>query len=305
MEIRNVITFLRVAELGSFTEAANQLGYVQSTVSIQIKQLEKELGVILFDRIGKRVSLTSNGQEFVRYANQLLQITEQARLLAKQPVAIIGELRLGILESLLTWILADRILAYHQDFPRVSIKIKTATQHELFRMLKQNELDMVFLLAKKLFDEELVCAWASSVKLVFVTHPDHPLAAKNEVRLRDLAQQPFILTESNGIYRQTLEETAMQQQLSISPLLTVDNTGIITKMLKQGLGISYLPEYTVAESVSKGELALIDVQDCSIEFWIQLFYHKNKWLNPQMEGLIRLIKALNATKSSAVLPPAT
>ena len=293
MEFRNIITFLCVAEIGSFTGAAKQLGYVQSTVTMQIKQLEEELGTILFDRIGKRVELTSNGQSFMHYANQLVNISEQAKLIGKRPEKIEGSLRIGILESLLIWALSEKLPEYHKFFPLIKIQTRTSPASELFQMLKKNELDIVYFLGKKMYSTEFICAWSDPVKIVFVTHPDNPFANKQNVLLRELIEQPFILTEDNGFYRDILDETAMQQGIAIQPLFVIDNTSAIIKILKRGLGISFLPEYAVRESVMKDELAIIDVEDCSIQFWSQLFYHKDKWLTPQMESFIELIKNKN------------
>lgn len=293
MEFRNIITFLCVAEIGSFTGAANQLGYVQSTVTIQIKQLEEELGTVLFDRIGKRVELTANGQSFMHYANQLVKISEQAKLIGKRPEKIEGKLRIGILESLLMWVLSNKLPEYYKAFPLIKVRTKTAPSSELFQMLKQNELDIVYILGKKLCSIDFVCAWSEPVRIVFVSHPDNPFANKKSVLLRELVEQPFILTENTGFYRIALEETAMQKGIVIQPLFVIDNTSAIIKLLKKGLGISFLPEYAVKESVMKNELAIIDVEDCSIQFWSQLFYHKDKWLTPQMESFIELIKNKN------------
>lgn len=290
MELRNIVTFLRVAETGSFTEAANQLGYVQSTVSIQIKQLEKELGIVLFDRIGKNVELTSNGQTFLFYANQLVKVSEQAKSIGKQPEKLEGELRVGILESLLMWVLSEKLLQYHAAFPYITINTKTAPANELLQMLKHNELDIVYLLDKRLCGKDFICAWSEPVRIVFVTHQGNPFAGK-KVFLKELvAKQSFILTENTGFYRRALEEVAMEKGIVIQPLFAIDNTSAIIELLKKGLGVSFLPEYAVKESVTKNELSIIDVEDCFMQFWSQLFYHKDKWLTPQMKSFIELIK---------------
>ncbi|WP_168193816.1 LysR family transcriptional regulator [Lysinibacillus sp. SGAir0095] len=290
MEFRNIITFLCVAEIGSFTGAASQLGYVQSTVTIQIKQLEEELGTVLFNRIGKRVELTANGQSFMHYANQLVTISEQAKLIGKRPEKMEGNLHIGILESLLIWVLSEKLPQYYSLFPLIKVQTRTAPSNELFQMLKQNKLDMVYFLGKKMYSNDFVCAWSEPVRIVFVTHPDNPFANKKNVLLRELVEQPFILTENTGFYRSILEETAMQQGFTIQPLFVIDNTSAIIKLLKKGLGISFLPEYAVKESLNNNELVTIDVVDCSIQLWSQLFYHKDKWLAPQMESFIELIK---------------
>lgn len=106
MELRNIVTFLQAAEKENFTHAANSLGYSQSTVTVQIKQLETELGYQLFDRVGNRISLTPRGEEFRYYANQLVSISQQIKLIPmREPENLHGTLRIGILESLFFHIL--------------------------------------------------------------------------------------------------------------------------------------------------------------------------------------------------------
>jgi len=290
MELRNIITFLKVAEIGSFTKAAEILGYVQSTVTVQIKQLENGLGVSLFDRIGKKVSLTPMGEEFFIYANQIVQISEKSKLIGKKPIECKGQLRIGILESLFAWVLTDLLPKYHENFPYISIITKTAPGNDLFQMLMNNQLDIIFLLDKKISANNCICAFSDSVDIVFVTHPKNPLASKTSISLEEVLKQQIIHTERNGIYRQSLEDLAAKKNLAISPFWEIDNTGTIVKLLKNGLGVSFLPEYTVKDSISQGELILLDVIDCSTQFWSQIFYHKNKWLTPQMKGFIDVIR---------------
>ena len=114
MEYRNLVTFLRVAELQNFTKAANQLGYAQSTVTFHIQSLEEELGVTLFDRIGKKVTLTSAGEYLVTYANEMMKILTEIRQLNDSVDVMSGKLRVGVVESVLQCCFAvqdDHILA--------------------------------------------------------------------------------------------------------------------------------------------------------------------------------------------------
>lgn len=290
MELRNVATFLRVAECESFTKAAEQLGYVQSTVTIQIQQLEAEIGVPLFDRIGKHVSLTSSGQEFMGYATQMMQIAECSLLLGKPPKEMGGVLRLGILESLFNWVLCDQIPQYHRDFPKIILETRMTSGDDLLQMLKHNELDMIFFLGKKTTERDFIRACAHLINIVFVTYLEHPLAGRGPVSLADVVRQPMILPERKAVYRRALEEEAAQKNLYIAPFLEIDNSVSIVSLLKQKLGISFLPEYVVRSSVQKGELVILPAEDCSVQLWSQVFYHKSKWVTPPMDSLIQLIQ---------------
>lgn len=149
MELRNVSTFIRAAALGNFSRTAEELGYAPSTVTTQIQQLEEELGFPLFDRIGKRVSLTTLGQQFLSYATEMEGLSEKARMLGTEPRMVRGKLRIGTLESLFLSVLLPLLPDYSREFPNVTLEFKTASTQDLFAMLKRNELDIIFVLDRK------------------------------------------------------------------------------------------------------------------------------------------------------------
>jgi DNA-binding transcriptional LysR family regulator len=281
---------LCVAEKESFTNAAEKLGYAQSTVSMQIQQLEEEIGVCLFERIGKRVTITPSGHKFLEYANQMAQIAEKARMIGKQPEEIVGSLRVGILESLLEWVMLDCIPLFNRKFPNVSIETKAASGNDLIHMLKRNELDFIFLLDRKISEKKCKCVLSSREDVVFVTYPGHPLCGRGDLGLSDILRHPLILTERNGIYRQALEEVAAQRDMYISPFLEINNTSAILRLLHKHVGISFLPEYAVRRSIARNSLVRLSVPDCPIRLWCQMFYHEDKWVTPQMGALMRMIE---------------
>ena len=121
MEIRNITTFVRVAELQSFSRAAEQLGYSQSAVTVQIRQLEQELGLLLFERIGKQVRLTENGSRFVLRALDILNAVDAAKNMAYEPERVFGKLRIATAESLLISVLPPVIMKFRQRCPEVEI----------------------------------------------------------------------------------------------------------------------------------------------------------------------------------------
>ena len=290
MELRNIATFIRVAELRSFTQAANELGYVQSTVTAQIKQLESEIGEPLFDRIAKNISLTPMGLRLIPLAREMLRTAEEIASLSKTPAEISGSLRVGGLESLYIWLLAQKLLDYHERYPNVKLKTCLETQNELMKMLERGELDLVYLLDRRRFEPDLVNAFSSPVRIVFVAHPDSPLAKRECVELADIVEQPLVLTERNGVYRNALEELAAEKELVLSPFLEVNNTSVIMQLIRSGMGVSLLPEYAVSDDVDNGRLIKLDVSGCDIWLWRQVFYHKRKWVTPQMQKFIELIQ---------------
>lgn len=289
MEFRNIATFLRAAALGNFARTAEELGYAPSTVTMQIQQLEEELGFPLFDRIGKKISLTMLGTQFLTYASELDSLSEKAKHLGTEPHKIQGTLRIGTLESLFSSTLLPLLPLYTRDFPNMTLEFKTTSTAELFEMLKRNELDIIYVLDKKITEKDCIRAYSNPEVLVFVCSGEHALAGKKQVPLSDILKQPLILTEKVSLYRRSLEDLAAEQNLLTEPFLTIDNTGFIVTLVKQGLGISFLPEYCVRSGIADGSLALIPTGSQPVQFYSQLFYYKNKWISPQLAGLIRLL----------------
>ena len=287
MELRNVITFLQAAEMGNFTHAANQLGYAQSTVTIQIKQLETELGYQLFDRVGNRISLTPRGEEFRYYANQLVSISQQIKLIpSRETESLHGTLRIGILESIFFHILLPLLPAYHKRFPNITIQTKMGTGHELFSQLRHNELDMIFTLGEKMLEKDCVRAYAEKTDVYFVAAAGPPYARRGAQRFSEICRMPLILTERDSVYRSEMERAAAQRDIEIDPVLEVNSTSAITSLVKLGMGVSLLPDYVISSPSAHGEMQILDVPDCRICLWRQIYYHKSKWVTPQMAGMI-------------------
>lgn len=290
MELKNINTFLRVAELSSFTKAAAELGYSQSTVTIQIQQLENELGFMLFDRIGRSVSLTPKGEEFIAYANEFLRLEARTLALRETAGSVAGTLRLGVLESLFVWKIADLLPQYHSKYPGVTIEIKSATGAALYRMLRQNELDIIYLLDNVVYHKDCVRACTSPVSLKFVASPKNELCRRKDIPLAEIAKEPLILTERDAIYRRELDNEAARNGIELVPFLEIDNLEVVLRLLKKQMGISFIPDYVLHESVEAGELAVLDVDYHIINLWSQLVYHKNKFLTPQMLAFIRMVQ---------------
>ena len=135
MELRNINTFLHIAELHSFSSAARELGYSQSAVSAQISQLETELGTPLFDRVGKTVRLTDAGQTFQSYARTLLITAQQAKAALVPARAVSGTLRVALADSVCSTFLPDLLQQFHALCPQVELVLRTATADEMLRLV--------------------------------------------------------------------------------------------------------------------------------------------------------------------------
>ena len=291
MEIRNVITFVRIAELLNFSKAAGQLGYSQSAVTMQMKQLEEELHTQLFDRIGRHVRLTQAGERLLPYALDILDAVRRAKSVTQDPEEVTGRLRIGTAESLLISVLPPIIVEFGRLCPRVEVSTHTGLVADLFGMLQRNDIDILYFLDQKTNFPEWVRVTERPEAAFFVASARSPLAGQKGISLERLLQEPFLLTEKGVSYRYAMEQILAADGIELHPFLETGNTDIITKMLLQNRGVSFLPEFVVRDYIRSGLLAELDTECPEICMWSQLVYHKNKYVTPQMERFMELMRA--------------
>lgn len=286
MDTKNLTTFIYVAELRSFTKAADRLGFSQSTVSFQIKQMENELGCQLFERINHTVQLTEKGREVLEYAHQINRMTRELKDSMKEETAS-GYIRLAMADSLCTSLLSRDFLHFRELYPNIALKIIAAGTEEMFRLMNHNEADAILTLDNHIYNTEYRILQEEKVRTFFVAGADTEIASASSLSIEELLLQPFILTEKGMSYRRLLEEKLAELSLEIQPVLEIGSTELICSLVEQGAGISFLPEYVIKDRVKAGILVCLPVSGLEIHVWKQLLYHRNKWVSPQMEKVLK------------------
>ena len=289
MELRNLITFTHVAELGSFTKAAEQLGYSQSTISFQIKQLEEELGCLLFERINHTISLTERGRELVSYAHQVRALTDEFKENLNSEEELAGHIHIVTPDSVCEDMITTNYIDFHNKFPNISIKFTTADTLVMFDMLDHNEADIIITLDTHSYNRDYIIAKEEQLSMHFVASSNSKFAGKKNLKIRDIISEPFILTEYGQGYRRVLDKELAKKSLEITPVLEIGRTDIITTVVSESNMISYLPDFVTKDLIESGKLCYLDVRDMNIEIWKQLIYHKNKWMSKTLKALIDYI----------------
>ena len=282
MEIRNLMTFVRIAEIQNFSKTAEQLGYSQSAVTMQIKQLETELHAQLFERIGKQVKLTQAGERLLPHALEILNTVRKAERISQEPEQISGKLRIGTCESLVISMLPPVILEMSQLCPHVEISTHTALVPDLFQMLRQNDIDILYFLDEKHDSPEWIKVSERPEKIFFVASAESSLAGQSRIPIERLLEEPLFLTEKGISYRYTMEQLLAAKGYELHPFWEVGNTDVITRFLLKNKGISFLPEYVVHDYLEQGDLVVLDTECNDIIMWSQLAYHRHKYVTPQM-----------------------
>ncbi|HBF38143.1 MAG TPA: LysR family transcriptional regulator [Firmicutes bacterium] len=286
MENRNLFTFKRVCELNSITKAADQLGYAQSTVTTQIKLLETELGVKLFERFGNTIRITDAGKKLLEFSNEIFRITDRFLDSIHEGKETSGSLRIAAVDSICMTVLPDILNRFIQKYPNVTIKIVPGVADELKHYLVSGQADIALVLDfNKSIADELDLLLEKTVEVGFYIAADSPLESTG-ISLEDLKKLKFILTEPNCQYRRRFE--AFFEKVGIKPdiLMESASTEAIIKLVANGLGITYLPGLVANKDQRIKRLHLKD-QESDILF-LQLLMHKNKWKSTIIHEFIRI-----------------
>lgn len=286
MDLRALKIFIEVAELKSFTRAGERLGYSQPTVSFQIRQLEQELGVPLFDRIGHTVSLTDAGEEALRNAQKICNMSEEMVLATRQTREISGTISIGMADSLCSPLIAAGFGRFRQRYPGLSLQVYDAGTDELFRMLDHNAVDMICTMDSRTYDTSYVTASEEPMGVHFVVSARNPLAAMEHVTLEELLDHPFLLTEKAMSYRRLMDERLAERSLEVRPVLETARADLICQLVEEDMGVSFLPDYVTGAGVRSGKMKRLEVPDFQVEVWKQLLYRREKWVSPRMKALI-------------------
>lgn len=288
MELRHLTTFIHVCEFMSFSKAAEHLGYTQSSVTQQIRQLEAELGVELFERTGKRFSLSAKGRELLPYANALISLaaeTKQTISNASQPG---GLLRIGAIESTCNYVLPPILKKYLKLWPSVQISVWNATTLEIMEMLRKNQVDIILTLDKRVTVQAWETAWERPADVVFLCAPSHPFAGRQDIPLERVLEETLLLTEQGCNYRQVFEQDCAAKNMAIRFNLELGSIDNILEFTKNGFGITFLPESAAHADLQKNSIASFAIEGYQMQMLIQLIHRKDKWLSPAIKEFIRL-----------------
>ena len=291
MELRNLTTFIHVTELGSFTKAAEQLDYSQSTVSFQIKQLEDELGCLLFERINHTITLTEKGRELVTYAHQIRSLTDDLKESLETEKEISGHIHVVTPDSVCEEMINSHYIDFHTKYPSISVRFTTGDSAVMLDMLDHNEADVILTLDHHLYNKDYIIAKEEQLPMHFVAASSSKFAGTKHLSIRDIINEPFILTEYGQGYRRVFDRELAKKSLEITPVLEIGRTDIITSLIAQSNMISFLPDFVTKPLIDTGALCYLNVNDMNIDIWKQLIYHKNKWISKSLKAFIDYVKA--------------
>ncbi len=288
MEFKNLLSFKTIAETKSFSQAALALGYVQSTITFQIKQLEIELGVPLFDRIGNQIRLTDSGQILLDYTLRILSLSEEAKHAITNNSYPSGTLRIAGISSLCANILPRLIKKYNETFPNVIISATTLTKSEVLEKVNNGSADIGLYIDFEIPLKDTYTAVSIENPLYFICSKNNILCMKESLSINELEGIPFIATEPHCSYRKVLMNLFKENNITPSILFESENTEVIKRFVQSDIGISFLPEIAVREELATNNLCKLNITNSIPTTYINVIHRKNQWITPAIREFLHL-----------------
>ncbi|MET7616054.1 LysR family transcriptional regulator [Streptomyces sp. NPDC005408] len=285
MDIRQLTTFHKVATLLSFTRAATELNYAQSSVTAQIKSLETSLGVELFERLSGKIQLTQAGRRLLPYAEQMLSLAGEARGATSGAGDPSGLLTIGTMESITSYRMPPVLEFFHHRYPQLQLVLRPSLCAETLHSLRQGTFDMGFLMEAETQHSGVESEVLGAEPLVVVAAPEHPLAAEEKVSLEQLREVQVLAPEAGCAYRELFEAELNDGTGEPVPFLEFGNIESIKRGLTAGLGVSLLPTMTVADDIEAGSLAVL-AWEPPFEVFTQLAWRRGRHLSREMRLFI-------------------
>lgn len=292
MDLRQLTIFKAVATTLNFTRAAASLNYVQSNVTTQIHALEEELGVPLFDRLGKQVVLTDAGRQLLEYAERLLELAQEAQTVVSLGLQPQGTLRIGASPTLCIYRLPVLLRTFRARYPDVHLVFRPSSITMIRHLVQEGNIDVAFVLEEtdresgpgdELLRYEPVWPLAA---------PDHPIVKRATVTAADIAETDLLLTESGCCYRSFFERILNRAGVYPATVLEFDNVEAVKQCVMTGLGVTVLPEMAVAKEVAQEQLIKLPWQGTDLTVATHMIWHKDKWLSPALDAFLTLAREM-------------
>ncbi|MEJ2326340.1 MAG: LysR family transcriptional regulator [Chromatiaceae bacterium] len=279
VSLRQLRVFEAVARQLSYTRAAEELHLTQPAVSMQVRQLEDQVGLPLFEKLGKSIALTDAGRELCHYSrgiNRSLQEMEEVL----ESLKGLSRGRLSVAVASTVNYFAPRLLAvFHKRYPGIALRLDVTNRERLLRLLEANAVDMV-LMGQPPDAADVESDAFMENPLVAIAPPEHPLAVERAVPLARLATEVFVMREPGSGTRQAMERFFAEHGIAIRHGMQMTRNEAIKQAVRAGLGLSVVSLHTVELELETRRLVVVDVQEFPIERHWHLVYRRGKRLSP-------------------------
>lgn len=283
MNLKHLQTFCILSKEKNFTKTAALLGCAQSNVTAQIKFLEEELGVLLFERIGRHISLTPTGERLLPYAKKILSLSDEMKTLCKDS----GRLTIGVTESVAGYLSGDILKEFLALYPDTEIFLKIVSGTDACKMLGSGEIDLAIVLDLPVRQKGILVLQSKKENILLTAASTHELSGKTDITPSDLETYGVLLPLPDCPYRILLEQQLLSEGIRIKPVLEADSVSVIKESSLCGVGLGLLPEFAVKKELIYHMLEKINYKT-DFPVYTQILLHKDKWISPDLKHFLEI-----------------
>ena len=290
MNTKNLETLMAIIETGSFQKAATRLDYTPSAVTSQIKQLENELSIKLFEKIGRKMELTQAAKDILPFIETILSNVEQLHNYKKDVSEITGTLRLVAPDSIFIYNMQPLIKEILHTAPNICLIVNSLPSHEINQAIVDGSADIGIDCDKGNFPETLVHKSLRSVAACLIASPF--IDPKETDFITPHQRKPFAIigNEPKANYQTALTEYLDTKDIVLRPFMKFQSIEAVKRSVMNDLGIAYVPKFSVEDELKRGSLVQLKTELDSKLYPSVCVYHKNKWLSPQMKMALQIIE---------------
>ncbi len=286
MDVKNLVTLKTIVEEGSFLKAAQKLNYTQSTITFQVQQLENELNIKLFEKIGRNMKITENGREILKYTDDILQNMEKIKRVGHQDDEITGELKIAVRETLLSYKMQEVLVNFKHKAPNVKISLQSSNCFQIRNGILNGDVDIGIFYDVGILHESLHITKLRTYPIVLVGSTELDESCCDFATPNQRIHTNFITNERHSVFRDVFENYLREQNIILDDTIELWSVEAIKKSVISNLGVSHLPIFTVQEELDAGLLKTLPHNIAVKEITAICGYHKNKWLSPAMQLFI-------------------
>lgn len=277
--LRQLSVFESVARHLSFTRAAEELFLTQPAVSMQIKQLEENVGLPLFEQLGKKIFLTEAGRELYHYSRVIAQQLAEAEAVLEELRGVTrGRLDISV-ASTANYFATRLLAAFVRRYEGISFSLDVTNRETLLRQLENNERDLV-IMGKPPEGMDLATEAFMENPLVVIAAPDHPLAKERKISLARLQEETFVVRERGSGTRIAMERFFAEHHAKLTAGMEMTSNEAIKQAVSAGLGLGIVSIHTLALELQLGCLTVLDVENFPILRHWYLVHRAGKRLSP-------------------------
>jgi DNA-binding transcriptional LysR family regulator len=290
MDVRGLEVFLSVATHLNYTRAGEEVNLSQPSVSVRIRQLETELGVKLFEQLGKKVVLTHAGLLLVPHARRVIAAIQDAKQALEELQGLErGLLRVGASTTPGMYLIPQIIAGFKERYPKIEIHLGIKDTRQVEEGVIRNEFDFGFVGGHLAGDEVDVLPWVTD-QLLLVVPPTHRLARKKSIKAEDLRKEKFILREVGSATQATITSHLQKLSLAVETVMKMENPESIKKAVQSGLGIAFISRFVVETELKAKSLVAVRVLGLDIRRELKIVYRKDKHLSRAARAFIGIAK---------------